>query len=95
MARRSGSDLLLSLAEVGWFLQLPEHTVRRLCIQGGLPAERPGRNWQLRASQLEPFLGAIARRRLDQVRRGEWAIPLPATRSGKPAPLTATAVDRG
>jgi excisionase family DNA binding protein len=88
MPRPSGSDLLLNLAEAGWFLQLPEHTVRRLCREGRLPAERPGRNWHIRASQLEPLLGAIARRRLDQVRRGELTIPAPTRRSGVPASLT-------
>ena len=64
MARRVGSDLLLTLAEAGWFLQLSEHTARRLCAQGRLPGERPGRNWQVRASQLEPLPVAVARRRL-------------------------------
>ena len=81
MPRLSGSDLIFSLVEAGWFLQLAEHTVRRLC-ETGTAAERPGRNWQIRASDLEPMLGAIARRRLDQIRRGEIAIPAPVKRSG-------------
>ena len=93
MPRLSGSDLIFSLVEAGWFLQLAEHTVRHLCETGGLAAERPGRNWQIRASDLEPMLGAIARRRLDQVRRGELVIPAPVKRSGTPAPLSA-AVER-
>ena len=91
MPRISGTDLILSLPEAGWLLQLPEHTVRRLCEAGSLPGERPGRNWQIRANALEPLLGAIARRRLDQVRRGELLVPPPAGRSGRPAPLTPAA----
>jgi hypothetical protein len=91
MARHVRPELLLSLAEAGWFLQLPEHTVRRLCAIGRLPGERPARNWQLRASDLEPLLGGIGRRRLDQVRRGELSIPTPDRRSGRPAPLTTSA----
>lgn len=65
-----GGDRLWTVAEVADHMRVSNMTVYRLIKSGELPAIRVGKNYRIRARDLDAYLDAAATVRPDEARGG-------------------------